>query len=82
MSFAESVISVGFIQKTVKVDLDVRINRAYTQRNRHQKVLEDIALRQRQRLPGGIGQPLRPTVSLHVVMSVLHRLLGCMYTVL
>jgi hypothetical protein len=29
MSFGESVISAGFNQKTVKVDLDVRINRAY-----------------------------------------------------
>ena len=29
MSFVESVFSAGFIQKTVKVDLDVRLNRAY-----------------------------------------------------
>ena len=29
MSFGESVISAGFIKKTVKVDLDVRLNRAY-----------------------------------------------------
>ena len=28
-SFGESVFSVGFIQKTIKVDLDVRINRTY-----------------------------------------------------
>ena len=28
-SFSESVFSVEFIQKTVNVDLDVRINRAY-----------------------------------------------------
>jgi hypothetical protein len=26
MSFGESMISVGFIQKTVKVDLHVRVN--------------------------------------------------------
>ena len=25
-SFGESIFSIGFIQKTVKVDLDVRIN--------------------------------------------------------
>ena len=31
-SFGESVFSTGFIQKTVKVDLDVRLNRAYPQR--------------------------------------------------
>jgi hypothetical protein len=28
MSFVESVISAGFIQKTVKVDLHVRVNYA------------------------------------------------------
>ena len=41
MSFGESVFSAGFIQKTVKVDLDVRLNRVYPQRNGHQKTLED-----------------------------------------
>ena len=29
MSFDESVFSIGFIQKTVKVDLDVRLNHDY-----------------------------------------------------
>ena len=29
MSFGESVFSTGFIQKTIKVDLDVRIHCAY-----------------------------------------------------
>ena len=42
MSFGESIFSAGFIQKTVKVDLDVRVIRAYPQRNRHQKDLEDF----------------------------------------
>ena len=41
MSFGESVFSVGFIPKTVKVDLHVRINCAYPQQNGHQKTLED-----------------------------------------
>ena len=41
MSFGESVFSAGFIQKTVKVDLHVRFNCAYQQRNGHQKTLED-----------------------------------------
>ena len=41
MSFGESVFFVGFIQKTVKVDLHVRFNCAYPQRNGHQKTLED-----------------------------------------
>ena len=30
-SFGESVISTGFIQKTIKVDLDVKLNHAYPQ---------------------------------------------------
>ena len=41
MSFGEYVFSTGFIQKTVKADLHVRINCAYPPRNGHQKVLED-----------------------------------------
>ena len=41
MSFGKSMISTGFIQKTIKVDLDVRVNRAYLQRNGHKKTLED-----------------------------------------
>jgi hypothetical protein len=35
------MISAGYIQKTIKVDLDVRINQAYPPRNGHQKTLED-----------------------------------------
>ena len=35
------MISAGFIQKTIKVYLDVRVNRAYPRRNGHQKTLED-----------------------------------------
>ena len=42
MSFGESVFSAEFIQKTVKVDLYVRINHAYPQQDWHQKDLEDI----------------------------------------
>jgi hypothetical protein len=42
MNFGESVSSAGFIQKTVKVDLHVKINYAYPQRNGHQKVPEDL----------------------------------------
>ena len=41
MSFGKSIFSAGFIQKTIKVDLDVRLNRAYPQRKQPQKVLED-----------------------------------------
>jgi hypothetical protein len=41
MSFGEYLIFVGFIQKTIKVDLDARINRAYSQWDGHQKIVED-----------------------------------------
>ena len=41
MSFGESIFSTGFMQKTVKVDLDVRFNHAYPQRKQSQKVPED-----------------------------------------
>ena len=55
MSFGESVISAGCIQKTIKVDLDVRVNHAYPHQNGHQKTLEDSrglhAEVERQRLP-------------------------------
>ena len=61
MSFGESIFSVGFIQKTVKVDPHVRINRAYPQRNGHQKNLEDSrglhTEAEPEWLPGGAGRP-------------------------
>jgi hypothetical protein len=41
MSFGESMFSTWFIQKTVKVDLYVRVNRTYPQQDGHQKDLED-----------------------------------------
>ena len=41
MSFSESVFSTGFIQKTVKVYLDVKLNHDYLRDKQHQKVLED-----------------------------------------
>ena len=41
MSFGESMFSTRFIQKTIKVDIDVRSNHAYPQRKQLQKVLED-----------------------------------------
>ena len=41
MSFGKSIFFVGFIQITVKVDLDVKLNHAYPQRKQPQKFLED-----------------------------------------
>jgi len=93
MSFGESIFSAGFIQKTIKVDLHVRFNHAYPQRNEHQKTLEDsrglYTKAEPEWLPGRVGRPhlqaalpLGPLVSLRVAMSVLYRLLGCIYVVL
>ena len=93
MSFGESVFSAGFIQKTIKLDLHVRFNRAYQQRNGHQKTLEDSRGLHTEAKPewliGGASRPhlqaawpLGPPVSLRVAMSVLHRLLGFIYAVL
>ena len=93
MSFGESAISAGFIQKSIKVDLDVRVNRAYPRRNGHQKTLEDSrglhTEEGAETPPGGAARPHLeaarpprvPSISL-VAMSVLHRLLGCFYTIL
>jgi hypothetical protein len=41
-SYGKSMISAGFIQKTIKVDLHVRINYAILPQNRREKVLEDF----------------------------------------
>ena len=93
MSFGESVFYAGFIHKTVMVDLHVRFNLAYPQRNGHQKTLEHSrglhTKAEPEWLPGGAGRlhlqagrPLGPTVSLRIPMSVLHHLLGCNYIVL
>ena len=86
MSFGESIFSTGLIQKTVKVDLHVRFNCAYPQRNGHQKTLEDsrgLHTEAEGKTPlGGAARPLGPTYQPLVVMSVLHSLLGCIYAIL
>ena len=41
MSFGEYVFSVGFIQKTVKVDLDVGLNHDYP---RDKQLYKDLAI--------------------------------------
>jgi hypothetical protein len=61
MSFAEFVFSAGFIQKTVKVDQIVKLNRNYPWRKYHQKVAEDTRRHStevgHERMPGGAGRP-------------------------
>ena len=92
MSFGKSVFSIGFIPKTVKVDLHVGINCAYPQQNGHQKTLEDSrglhSEADLEWLPGGAGwthlqaaRLLGPPVSLYVTILVLHHLLGCIYAI-
>jgi len=66
MSFDESVFSAGFIQKTVKGDLFIKGNYVIRPCKHHGKVLEDS----RRLTP----KPL-------FWMSVLHRLLDCIFTV-
>jgi hypothetical protein len=55
------VFTAGFIQQTVKVDIYVRVNRAYPQRNIHQKDLEDSrghhTVAGPERLLGGAARP-------------------------
>ena len=89
MSFGESEISVRFIQKpsrwTYMSDLITLIRQSSrghqrTPRRGHHAKAE------RQRLPGSqphlqAARPLGPPVGLHVAMSVLYRLLGCIYAV-
>jgi hypothetical protein len=87
-SFGESVISVGFNQKTVKTDLHVRVNYAIPPRNQHENVPEDS-----RQLHTEVGldpltcgadrphleaaQPLWGPPLILVVMLVSQRLLGC-----
>jgi hypothetical protein len=86
MSFGESVFLAGFIQKTVKVHLDVRISHAYPKRKQPQKVLEDLRGHhtevEGEAPPGGPGWPAPgPTYQPPVAMSVLHHLKDCIYVV-
>ena len=66
MSFGESIFFAGFIQKTIKMDLHVRINCTYPLQNRHQNVPEDSrglhTKAEPEWLLGGAVQPLGPTV--------------------
>ena len=49
MSFGESAFSTGFIQKIVKVDLDVRSNHAYPWHKQLQKDPKDTTLKENMR---------------------------------
>ena len=89
MSFVESVFSAGFIQKIVKVDLNVKVNHAYLSRKQLQKVPRSHATEAgTEQLLSGIGQSYLqagrspgPTCQPPLQHRFLHRLLDCIYTV-
>jgi hypothetical protein len=60
-SFGESMISTRFNQKTIKADLNVRVNYAIPPQNQHGKVPEDSRGLHTEAggetLPCGAGQP-------------------------
>ena len=92
MSFGESVFSAGFNQKTVKGDLFVKGNNGISPRDQRGKVPEDSRRLSTEAgldpLTCGAGRPhleaawplWAPPIILFV-MSVLHRLLGCISTI-
>jgi hypothetical protein len=92
MSFDESMFSAGFNQNTTKEDMFVKGNLIILPRNWHGKTLEDSrrlsTKAEAKTLPGGAdrlllraAQPLGVPPIILVAMSVLHHLLGCIYTV-
>jgi hypothetical protein len=91
MSFGESVLSAGFIQKTIKEDLIVKGNNEIPPWKRG-KTLEDSRRLSteddRERVKCGAsrphlqaGWPMRSTSQSLLCTSVSHRLLDCIYTV-
>jgi hypothetical protein len=88
MSFGESVFLARFNQKTAKEDLVVKGNHGIPPRNWHGKTLGDSIEAEAKPLPGRAGRrhleiarPLVVPPVILVAMSVLHRLLGCIYAV-
>jgi hypothetical protein len=92
MCFGESIFSTGFNQKTIKVDLHVRVNYAIPLWNQRGKVPKDLRGLHNEAggeaLPCGDGRPhqqaarpLGPPVSLLVAMSISHCLLGCISSI-
>ena len=93
MSFGKSVFSAGFNQKTAKEALFVKGNRIIPQDKQRGKTLEDSrrlsTKAEPETLTCGAGwphmqaaRPLGSTSQPLVAKSVLHRLLGCIYTIL
>jgi hypothetical protein len=93
MSFGESVFLVGFNQKTAKEDLFIKRNYRIPPRELRGKTLEDSrrlstkaglnpltcgASRPYLEAAWPVGPPCQPPV----VMSILHRLLGCISVVI
>jgi hypothetical protein len=90
--FGEYVHVGGFNQKTIKVDLFVKVNHVYPLWNRLGKTLEhsrrQLTKTHAQRLTCGasrphlqVGRPMRPTCHALLVTSVVHRLKDQIYAV-
>ena len=86
MSFGESVFPTGFNQKTIKGDLFVKGNHGIPPWDQRGKVLEDSRrLSTKARLDPltcGATWPLWAPPVILFVMSVFHRLLGCISAVI
>jgi hypothetical protein len=93
MSFGESMFSAGFNQKTVKEDLVVKANHTFLRQYLLGKTLENTRRLSTEEyhkgLPSGAswpylqaGQPMGSMAQCLLRMSILHRLLDCIYTVL
>jgi hypothetical protein len=85
MSFGESVISTGYIHKTVKGDLHVRGNLRIPPRVLRGKTLEDSRRLSTEAhpkgLPCGANQPMGSPYQPLIAVLVFHRLLGCISAV-
>jgi hypothetical protein len=81
MGFGESVISVGFIHKTIKEDLHVRFNHGIPPQELRGKTLEDSRRLSTEAhpegLPYGAGRPVGSPHQPLVAMSVSQQFLGC-----
>ena len=81
MSFGDFVLSAGFNQKTAIEDIFVKGNYGIPLRQQRGKTLEDYRRLSTEAEPVRAGRPVGPPCQPPVVMSVLHRLKDCIFTV-
>ena len=84
-SFSDLITAGGFNQKTIKVDLFVKVNQVYPRQNRLGKTLEhsrrQLTKIHAQRLTFGAGRPSGTTYQCLLRMMVLHRLKDRIYAI-